>query len=115
MSQTTPIPIPPSLNAVNIPKSNSNPFIFLPILLHTEWTSFPTTVTTLIDSGAQENFINNTYTQKHGLRQFPFASPISLHYADRSSNKDATVQYYTLLNTVIDRKPCKIRTLIMKL
>ena len=90
-AQTTPIPIPPSLNAVNIPRLNSNSFIFLPMSLYSQWTSFPTLVTALIDSGAQENFINDAYTQKHGLRQFPLASPISLHYADRSLNKDTTV------------------------
>lgn len=105
----------PSLNVLHIPSPEENNFIFLPLDVHSEKERKPTPVTALIDSGAQENFVNEMYAQKH---QFPLKllkNPIRLRYADGSSNSEATVKYYTNLQATIDGRKCLIPTLITRL
>src|SRR5215467_10927235 len=115
---TVTIDAPPSfeyaLSAINIPKNSSNSFIFLPIELYTEKTT-PTTVTALIDSGSQDNFIDKKYIKEHGLIEQPLDQPIILRYADGSTPPEATVRSVTNLDTIINGQPCEIRTLVTKL
>src|ERR1700750_1314220 len=76
----------PSLNIVKIPKQPTNPFIFLPMKLHNKRMANPTTVTALIDSGAQENFVNENYAPRFSLQRHRLEEPITLRYADGSTN-----------------------------
>jgi hypothetical protein len=73
------------------------------------------TVTALINSGAQDNFIDQEYVQCHALLEEHLDNPITIRYADGSINPEATVQTCTNLETIIDGKPCQIQTLVTKL
>jgi hypothetical protein len=66
------------------------------------------TVTALINSGAQDNFIDREYVQHHALLEENLDNPITLRYANGSINPEATVQTCTNLKTIINRKPCQI-------
>ncbi|KAF7762392.1 hypothetical protein Agabi119p4_8985 [Agaricus bisporus var. burnettii] len=65
--------------------------------IHVPLNSKPTQTTALIDSGAQENFVNEIYAQKHNLTLKPLNQPIHLRYADGSSNPKATVKIPALV------------------
>ncbi|KXN83362.1 hypothetical protein AN958_01532, partial [Leucoagaricus sp. SymC.cos] len=69
----------------------------------------------LIDSRAQENFINSDYIKKHHLLTFPLKQPIKLHYADRSSNPESTIETYINLQTQINNRQCDICILVTRL
>ena len=56
-------------------------------------------VTTLVDSGATENFLNLTYTKwlRLPIKKLPYAR--KLYNVDRMENKGGELQYYTDLPT----------------
>ncbi|KAJ3565343.1 hypothetical protein NP233_g7688 [Leucocoprinus birnbaumii] len=93
-----------------------NKFIYLPLKILNNKTRKPKPVIALIDSGAQENFISKNYVEQNNMTQQPLKGPpITVQYANGSSNPDATIHSFVSLNSIIDGKQCNIRTLVAQL
>src|SRR5258708_6131701 len=113
MERSAPIatPIsPPSLhiNHVSLSTSTNKRSLYLPIELRSEQTSKPVAITTLIDSGAQGNFISHNFAAKHGYQQIPLPQPIPLGNVDGTKNQHGDITSYIQIDSIIDGRDCKI-------
>src|SRR5215467_1722605 len=70
----------------------------------------------LLNSGAQENFIDRNFALQNRLQLTPLeGDPITIRYADGSTNPKATVRAKANLTTEIDDRTCEIQTLVTEL
>ena len=101
--ETKDVPPPPlRIDHVQLSLSPNKQSLYLPINIWSEQTSKPVAITTLIDSGAQGQFISHTLAEKHGYIQHPLPKPIPLQNMDGTKNQHGEITTYIKIKTIID-------------
>ena len=69
----------------------------------------------LVDSGAQGQFIDQDFVQKHQIKTRETRTPIKTRNADGTMNQHGNIQEYTWIKANIGGKEMEIRLWVMKL